>query len=169
MHSRRLMLSVAAIGILAVFAIGIAIAQQGGGGGARGGFDPAQMRQRTMDRVKEALAPTDEEWKVLEPKLAQVVTIQSDMSRTLRMSTGRRPSDAAGGEEQLSELGKAAQDLRATLDNKEAKAEDIKAKLTAVRTARDKAKQELAKAQASLLESVNAKQEANLVLMAMLD
>src|SRR5678815_2571351 len=56
---------------------------RGGGGGNsgdrgsrgnRGGgnFDPAQWREQRMTRLKEDLNVNDEEWKVLQPKLAKV-------------------------------------------------------------------------------------------------
>ncbi|MGE5608946.1 MAG: hypothetical protein ACM359_06815, partial [Bacillota bacterium] len=54
---------------------------QGGGRQGRGGrgqqgagnFDPAQFRQRMMDRMKERLGASDDEWKVLQPKFEKVM------------------------------------------------------------------------------------------------
>jgi len=43
-----------------------------GQAGPRGNFDPAQFRQRMDERMKEALGATDEEWKVLQPKIEKV-------------------------------------------------------------------------------------------------
>src|SRR5258706_5568999 len=45
-----------------------------GGGPGGGRFDPAQIRQRMMDRIKETLCSSDDEFKVLEPKIDQVMT-----------------------------------------------------------------------------------------------
>src|SRR3954452_22088638 len=59
---------------------------RGGNGGNngrnRGGgnFDPAQMRQRMMDRLKEQLGATDEELQVLQPRIEKVWQLQRDMS-----------------------------------------------------------------------------------------
>jgi hypothetical protein len=50
--------------------------------GAPGGRDPAQMQQRMeqfrqqmSDRMKQAFGATDEEWKVLQPKVEKVQTL----------------------------------------------------------------------------------------------
>src|SRR5437762_6836879 len=48
--------------------------QQGGRNQGRGNFDPAQFRQRAMDRIKEQLGATDDEWKVIQPKVEKVMT-----------------------------------------------------------------------------------------------
>src|SRR3982750_4077975 len=59
---------------------------RGGNGGNngrnRGGgnFDPAQMRQRMMDRLKEQLGATDEELQVLQPRIEKVWQLQRDAS-----------------------------------------------------------------------------------------
>ena len=64
---------------------------------------------------------------------------------------------------------KALQELQAVLDNEEARPMEIKQKLTALRQAREKVKQELAKAQQELRGLLTARQEAQLVLMGLLD
>jgi hypothetical protein len=67
----------------------------------RGNFDPAQFRQRMMDRVKEQLEITDDsEWKAIEP-LVQAVT-DARMSSMSGMGRGmfggpRRGGANAGG------------------------------------------------------------------------
>src|SRR5690606_14415515 len=40
--------------------------------GERGNFDPAQMQQRMMERMRDQLGATEEEWTVLQPKLEAV-------------------------------------------------------------------------------------------------
>src|SRR5437867_3676371 len=60
-----------------------AFAQAGGGGGGGGGFggggfDPAQMRQRMMDALKQQLGATDDEWKAIQPKVEKVMEAQRD-------------------------------------------------------------------------------------------
>ncbi len=67
------------------------------------------------------------------------------------------------------QIGKSTEELRKVLDNKDAKSDEIKAKLTALREAREKTKQELAKAQQELRGGLNVRQEAQLVLMGLLD
>jgi Spy/CpxP family protein refolding chaperone len=64
---------------------------------------------------------------------------------------------------------KASQELQDTLEKEAPSATEIKAKLTALRGAREKAKQELVKAQSQLKEVLTVKQEAQLVIMGMID
>jgi peptidoglycan hydrolase CwlO-like protein len=78
---------------------------------------------------------------------------------------GARPETAL----EQSDIGKAVQKLRTTLDNKDAKADDIKAALKAVREAREKVKEQLTKAQGEVRELVTARQEAELLLLGLLD
>jgi len=141
--------------------------------------DPEQMlkmmNERQMARIKETLQPTDQEWTALEPKVTKVLTLSRQtggmggmgMFGGMGMSS-RRPG-AQGPETPLTPVGKVTEELRKVLENKEAKSEEIKAKLTALREAREKAKQELAKAQQDLRKGLTARQEAQLVLMGMLD
>lgn len=63
----------------------------------------------------------------------------------------------------------AADELQTTLENTSATPEEIKSKLTALRTAKEKAKQELAVAQKDLREVLTLRQEAQLVVMGLLD
>jgi hypothetical protein len=62
-----------------------------------------------------------------------------------------------------------SRDLRASLENKEAKPEELKAKLAAYREARQKAKADLTKAQEELRELLTVRQEAVLVMMGTLE
>src|SRR5262245_28244140 len=52
---------------------------QGGQGGPPPDFNPQAMRQRMMDRMKERLGATDDEWKVLSPKIEKVMSVQRDL------------------------------------------------------------------------------------------
>ena len=155
----------------------------GGGGGWGGGrFDPERMRQAYAERMKETLGVTDEEWKVLGPRIEKVQTLSMQLRAGGRMGMfggrggrGDRPEGAAPPdaqpqpERELSEVEKAANALRETLDNEDATADDIAKKLTALREAREKVKQELAVAQDDLRQLLTARQEAQLVLMGLLD
>jgi len=151
----------------------------GGGGGqrgqGRGNFDPAQFRQRMLDNVKEQLGATDEEMTVLTPKLEKVFAARRDSGGGFGfggggMRGGRGPGGGGGGDNQpQSAVGKATQDLRTTLENKSASADEITAKLTALREARAKAQEELKASQKELKELVTARQEAVLVSMGMLE
>ena len=59
--------------------------------------------------------------------------------------------------------------LRTTLENASASPEEIKTQLTAVRQAREKAKSDLAMAQADLKKILTVRQEAVLVEMGQLE
>jgi hypothetical protein len=187
--------------VLALMVGGLALAQQnGGGGGGRqrgqgggggGNFDPAQMRQRMMDRMKEQLGADDAAWKVLEPRLTKVMEANRAAGGGMRGMMGmmggmrgqrgqggpggadnggapaQRRGSGPGGEQTA--VDKAMTDLRTTLENSSASPEDIKAKLTAVRQAREKAKADLATAQADLKKILTVRQEAVLVEMGQLE
>ena len=58
----------------------------GGGGGAGGfQFDPSQFRQMMLDRYKQALECTDEDWKVIGPRLEKVQTLQQEATTNVGM------------------------------------------------------------------------------------
>jgi chromosome segregation ATPase len=81
---------------------------------------------------------------------------------------GRRGGQDTAAADQTP-LEKAQAQLRTTLENTSATPEQVKKDLTALREAKEKAKQELAAAQKELQKVVTVKQEANLVLMGLLD
>src|SRR5436309_1881660 len=151
--------------------------QQGGGRMGRGNFDPAQFRQQMEDRLKEQLGTNEDEWKVLQPKVQKVFDAQRDAGRGFGFGgMGRRGGGGGGGgfggggggsDQPQSAVAKAQQDLRTTLDNKSASADEISAKLTALRDARTKARADLEAAQKELKEVLTARQEAVLVSMGM--
>src|SRR5215207_2489423 len=91
--------------------------------------DPAQFRERMMTAIKERMGATDDEWKVLQPKIEKVQTAQ----RNSRGRGGNGGGDAAAAPENQSAAAKASTELRTTLDNKDASADEIKAKLAALR------------------------------------
>ena len=162
---------------------GLSWGQPGGGGrggfGGPGNFDPAQMRQRMNERMMQQLGVTEEEWKVIEPLYTKVTELQRNTRGRggfgMRGGFGGRGGRNRGGmgaPDQNAEptaLEKAQQDLSTLLENDSATPEQIKAKLTALRQARDKARQELAQAQENLRKVLSLKQEAQLVLMGTLD
>ena len=115
-----------------------------------------------MDRIKEALAANDDEWKAIEPRSKAVMDAQRTAStrgggfggpggRTARQP--RWPPDAAARRRPGGDPGRArsppsavetaAKALQTTLDDKSATPDDIKAKLTALREAKTKAKADL--------------------------
>jgi hypothetical protein len=148
----------------------------GGDGGGRRNFDPAQMRERMLGRMREQLGASEDEWKVIQPKLEKVMAAQRDARfggmGGMMMGGGRRGGDgggAGGGDQQQTAVQKAASDLRTTLQSENASADEISQKLKAYREAREKAQAELAAAQKELKEVLTQKQEAQMVIFGMLD
>jgi hypothetical protein len=200
---RKVMTIGVVAGVLALLIGGLALAQQGGGGGRQrgqggqggpggGNFDPAQMRQRMMDRMKEQLGVKDDaEWKIIEPRLTKVMEAGRQVGGGGRgmfgMMGGRggrggqggpggadnggapaqRRGSGPGGEQTA--LDKAVAQLDTVLQKESASPEEIKTAMTAVRAAREKAKQELAAAQAELKKVLTVRQEAVLMTMNQID
>src|SRR5258706_5899487 len=79
---QRLRLGFAMVVAILAMSAGSAFAQNQNNGQARGqgrgNFDPAQMRERMMTRIKEQLGATDDEWKAIEPKVDKVMTAQRE-------------------------------------------------------------------------------------------
>ena len=144
---------------------------RGGDGGDRDRM--AEFRQRMADRIKEQMGATDAEWTVLQPKVAKVQELQfAAISRGGFGSRGGPGGGRDGGtssEPTASPLQQKSRDLQASLDNKDAKPEELKAKLDALRQARQKAKADLTKAQEELRELLTVRQEAVLVMMGTLE
>jgi len=151
---------------------------RGQGGGGRGNFDPAQMRERMMTRIKEQLGATDDEWKAIEPKVDKVMTAQRESRGGFGFGGfgGGRGGPGGGGgggggadQQPTTAVGKASADLRTTLDSKDAAPETIAKKLAALREAREKARKDVADAQKELKEILTQRQEAVLVMNGMLE
>jgi len=163
--------------------------QRGDGGRNRGGggnrWDPAEMRQRMRERMKEMLGASDEELQVLEPKIEHVMQLQRDAGGFGRgMFGGMRGRGGPGGpggdradrpdrgpnpDQPQSPVQTKLRELQTVLDNKDASPDEIKAKLVELRDARTKAKEALTKAQTELRELLTQRQEAVMVMMGMLD
>lgn len=172
---------IVAAGAAALLALGLsqsALAQQdnppgpgGPPGGGRGNFDPAQFRQRMMDRMKEQLEVTDDaEWKALEPLVQNVMDARrgtmSGMGRMFGGGPRRGGADnAGGGGDQAQRRGPMGQSspeadaLQKAIDAKAPKAE-VKAALDKFVAARKEKQAELEKAQEELRKVLTSRQEA---------
>ena len=160
-----------------VFGLSTAMAGEAGAGRGQGRerMDPEQMRQRMSERMKETLKVSDEDWKALGPMVEKVQTLARELTGAgARMLMGRRagdtqPQPAADNAAEQSPVAVAASALQTLLDNEKSSVDDIKAGLKTYREAREKAKQEVDKAKAALLEVVTLRQETQLVLMSVLE
>jgi hypothetical protein len=178
--------------LVTIVAAGLLLAQPPEGGGGRRGprgegrMDRERMRARMVERLKEQLGANDEEWKVMGPRLRKVMDLSRqadgpgrrgmffrrggrDGGRDRRPGRGPAERPAGAPERERTAVEKAAENLQKLLDSESAKAGDIKTGLTALREAREKAKQELAKAQQELKQILTVKQEATLVLRGILN
>ena len=163
--------------------------QDGGQGGGRrqgGNFDPAQMRQRMMERMKEQFGVTnDDEWKIISERIEKVTEARRASGAGINAfgfgggrGGGRPPGGqdgAQGGGQGGNRGGRGfgapaspeAEDLQKALDAN-ASPEDIKAKLAKLRESRKANEEKLKDAQSELKEVLNTKQEAVAVLMGLL-
>ena len=181
--------AVVAVAVLGSVSVVMAQAQgPRGGRQGRGQFDPAQMNQWMMQRMKEQLGATDDEWAVIEPRLEKVQTLACDARgggmggmfgrgqfggpggvRGQPGGAAPQPPQGAQPTAPQSAVSKAAEDLRTTLGDQNSTVAQVKEKLTAYRAEREKAREELSKAQEDLRSVLSVKQEAQLVLMGSLD
>jgi hypothetical protein len=196
MRRQMIMMGIVAC-VLALVIGGLSIAQPpaggqggpGGPGGPGGRFgDPAQMRQMIAQRMKEQMDVNDAVWQVMEPRLMKVWELNRQTAGGpgrggMMFFGGRRGQDGGQNDrgprdgqnrqfrppDQETATDKAAEQLRTTLDKKDASPEEIKKQLTALRAAREQAKQELADAQQKLREILNLRQEALLVMAGLLN
>ena len=141
--------------------------------GGRGSFDPARFREQMEARMKEQLSVNDEEWKVMQPKLEKVMEARREAGGFGGGFGGRGGFSGRGGGDddnrQRSAVEQTSRELRELLENKDAPADQITAKLTALREAREKARTNLQTAQKELKEILTQRQEAVLVTMGMLE
>ncbi len=156
---------------------------QGRGGqrgqGGFGNFDPEQMRQRMMQRYQEQLEASDDEWKVIQPLLEDVMGKQREamggrfggMGMMFRRPGGDRGGDAAQGRRggPRGDGNPEVDALRAALEDDSTSPAELNAKLKALRDSRKKAADDLNKSREKLRAVLTPRQEAMLVLVGTLD
>jgi hypothetical protein len=132
----------------------------------RGQFDPAQFRQRMIERYKEQLEITDEgEWKVIQPLIEKVSEVRmSAMAGNFRGFMGGRGGRGPGGQGggaagAFGASNPEVEALQKAIDAKASNAE-IKQALAKVAEARKAKEAELVKAQDALRKVLSVRQEA---------
>jgi hypothetical protein len=192
MNSLSRILSVAALGAAVVFSSLSVSAQdangdnngggrrnRGGGQGGPGGggnWDPAQMRQRMMERMREEFDVKDDtEWKLISERIEKVNDARRETAgRGMGMmfgGGGRGGGGQGGGGGGRGGFGgepMPEQDALQKAVESNAPADEIKTKLAKYREALKAKEAKLAKAQDDLRQVLSVKQEAKAVLMGML-
>ena len=114
-----------------------------------------KVQGQELERYQKRLGISEEEWPLIRPRIEAVF----NMVRNRRGSEEEEESTKADVEQKT-------RDLRELLRNRdeEASKAQIKAALTALRAAREKNRQKLARAQSALRELMTLRQEALLVL-----
>jgi Spy/CpxP family protein refolding chaperone len=116
------------------------------------------QRQMAIDSLKDQLRVSDQEWAVVKPRLQAVY----DLVHPAAQMMGRN-------EPPKTELEQRSRELRDLLRDEKPDAEQIKAKLAAYRSAKEKTTRELAGARQSLRQIMSLRQEAVLALNGLLD
>jgi hypothetical protein len=143
----------------------------------RGNFDPAQMRQDMMDRLRDQMEiKDDQEWQAIEPKLGKVFDARRDMMAMggRGMFGGRRRNNNNGGGDNgggnggdnqrprrnpFGEPSAAMEALQKAIDDKAPSAE-LKPKIAAVRSEFKDKQAKLLAAQEELRGILTPRQEA---------
>ena len=117
--------------------------------------------------LKDSLGATDEEWKVIKPKIDHVrQLLPRGGARFGGMSPGAGARSASIAQ---TELAKATESLAALLDSKDTPTAEFRTALQAYRDAKAKVKAELERAQKELRELLTARQEGILKQMGLFD
>ncbi|MCX6999639.1 MAG: hypothetical protein NT106_05000 [Candidatus Sumerlaeota bacterium] len=123
---------------------------------------PGGNQDRFLDRIKENLGSTDEEWNAIKPLISKVNDVRMRGRMGFGGGGGRRGGDTTANANPTADA------LSKALDSK-ASADEIKLKLTAYRDQQKKNEEELKKAREELRKVLTINQEARLVLMGVLD
>jgi len=149
----------------------------GGGQGRRGGggnFDPAQFQQRMMDNVRDRLAFTnDTDWAAVQPLVQKVFDARREVGvpGMGMMRRGGGGGDNGPGGRRGGFFGAPspeAEALQKAIDDA-APAAQIKAMLEKYRASRKDKEAKLAQAQDDLRKVLNTRQEAQAVLLGLLN
>jgi len=149
-------------------------AQGRGQRGGRGNFDPAQFQQRMMDNVKERLAFTnDTEWAAVQPLVQKVFDARRDVGFAgMGLLRAGRGGPGGGGDNQrrnaFNQQPPEAEALQKALDDK-APAAQVKAALEKYRIVHKDKQAKLEQAQADLQKVLTSRQEAQAVLLGLLN
>lgn len=170
------LLTMAGVGALMLVGSNSVMAQ------GRGNFDPAQMRERMMTRLREQMDVKDDaEWKAIEGQIGKVMdarrdTMASEFSMFRGMRGSRSTDSSSSSSSASSDQGSSrrrggffgepspeVEALQKAIDDK-ASSDEIQAKLAALRKSNKEKQAKLDKAQADLKAILTPRQEAVAVL-----
>jgi DNA repair exonuclease SbcCD ATPase subunit len=117
-----------------------------------------QDRQRAIEDLRDQLEVSDKEWAVIKPRVEKVYNLTHPL-----------PQVRGGTQQPRTDVEQRSTELRELLRDKGVAPDQIKAKLAALRAAKEKAAQELARAKQDLRQLLTLRQEATLVLNGLLD
>jgi Spy/CpxP family protein refolding chaperone len=153
----------------------------GGGGGGRGNFDPAQMQQRMMERVRDNLNFTnDTDWNAVQPLVQKVMDARRDLGGGgMGMFRGGRNrggdqgggGDNGGGRPRNPFFGQPSPEQQALQDALDNNAPDAQVKdlLARYEASQQKKQAALKAAQENLKAVLTPRQEASAALMGLVD
>lgn len=167
--------------LLVLAAVAVMVSFLAPNSSAQGNFDPAQFRERQMERYRERIeVKSDDDWKKLEPIIGKVMDAQRDARLGMGFGgfggRGGRGGDGGGNTNQGGNRNRGGAggqtspevtDLQKALDDK-ASADEIKAKVAKLREARKAKEAELEKAQDGLRKALSPRQEAGAILAGLL-
>lgn len=116
----------------------------------------AMDRQRAIDGFQRQLGLSDQQWTVVKPRVETVYNLVHPQPRSRANS-------------KKTEVDQRSAELRELLEKRETPADRIKTQLAALRRAKAKANQELARARQNLQQLMSLRQEAVLVLAGLLE
>jgi hypothetical protein len=140
--------------------------------------DPSIIRKaamaRYMERLRQQLGASEEEWKVLEPKVDKLLQAQQEARAGVRGMGGGGFGGGRGGffggnPGEQSEVQQAAAALRESARDPDVPARDTVIALKDYRSARSKARQRVADAERELKELLTQRQEAILLTNGLLE
>jgi len=174
------LMAMAAAAVLCVSAGSLMAQDNGGGNGGGGGrrfrggggnFDPTQFQQRMMDNIKERLEFTnDTDWNAVQPLVQKVMDARRETMAGGFGRFGRRGGNGGGGGGGAfgAQANPDAEALQQAIDSN-APAAQIKTLLDKYRASQKARQAKLESAQADLRKVLTQKQEAQAVLMGLLN
>lgn len=143
------------------------------GGRSGANFDPAQFQQRMMDNIKQRMGLTNETWDAVQPLIQKVMDARREASSFGRFGGRRSEStstsgDAAGQRRAGGGSNPDAEALQKAIDSS-VPAAQVKAALEKYRESRKGKKAALEQAQEDLRKVLSVKQEAQAVLLGLLE